>query len=36
MRFFTATALAALIAALALAEGWKDDYQVLKFGILSQ
>ncbi len=35
MRFFTATALAALIAAPALAEGWKDDYQVLKFGILS-
>lgn len=35
MRFITATALAALIAAPALAEGWKDDYQVLKFGILS-
>lgn len=35
MRFITATALAALVAAPALAEGWKDDYQVLKFGILS-
>ena len=35
MRFITATALAALIAAPALAEGWKDDYQVIKFGILS-
>lgn len=35
MRFITATALAALIAAPALADGWKDDYQVLKFGILS-
>ncbi|EPX85263.1 phosphate/phosphite/phosphonate ABC transporter substrate-binding protein [Salipiger mucosus] len=35
MRFITATALAALLAAPALAEGWKDDYQVLKFGILS-
>jgi len=35
MRFITATALAALITAPALAEGWKDDYQILKFGILS-
>lgn len=35
MRFITATALAALIAAPALAEGWKEDYQVVKFGILS-
>jgi len=35
MRFITATALAALIAAPALADGWKEDYQVLKFGILS-
>ncbi|AJE45797.1 phosphate/phosphite/phosphonate ABC transporter substrate-binding protein [Celeribacter indicus] len=35
MRFITATALAALIAAPALAEGWKEDYQVIKFGILS-
>ena len=35
MRFITATALAALIAAPAVAEGWKEDYQVLKFGILS-
>lgn len=35
MRFITATALAALIAAPAMADGWKDDYQVLKFGVLS-
>ena len=35
MRFITATALAALIAAPAMADSWKDDYQVLKFGILS-
>ncbi|NIZ10029.1 phosphate/phosphite/phosphonate ABC transporter substrate-binding protein [Pseudooceanicola sp. HF7] len=35
MRFVTATALLALVAAPALAEGWKDDYQVIKFGILS-
>ncbi len=35
MRFITATAIAALVAAPALAEGWKEDYQVLKFGILS-
>ncbi|PIE09406.1 MAG: phosphonate ABC transporter substrate-binding protein [Rhodobacterales bacterium] len=35
MRFITAAALSALIAAPALAEGWKDDYQVVKFGILS-
>ncbi|WP_428925105.1 phosphate/phosphite/phosphonate ABC transporter substrate-binding protein [Marinibacterium sp. SX1] len=35
MRFLTTTALAALIAAPALAEGWKDDYQIIKFGILS-
>ena len=31
MRFFTTTALVALIAAPALAEGWKDDYQVIAF-----
>ncbi len=35
MRFATTTALIALIAAPALAEGWKDDYQVIRFGILS-
>lgn len=35
MRFLTTTALVALIAAPAMAEGWKDDYQVVKFGILS-
>jgi len=35
MRFLTTTALAMLIAVPALAEGWRDDYQVVKFGILS-
>ena len=35
MRFITATALAALVAAPAMAADWKEDYQVLKFGILS-
>ncbi len=35
MRFLTTTALVALIAAPAMAESWKDDYQVLRFGILS-
>jgi len=35
MKLFTTAALVALIAGPALAEGWKDDYQVIKFGILS-
>jgi len=35
MRFLTTTALAMLIATPMLAEGWRDDYQVVKFGILS-
>jgi phosphonate transport system substrate-binding protein len=37
MKFFTTTttAMALLAASSALAEGWQDDYQVLKFGILS-
>jgi phosphonate transport system substrate-binding protein len=35
MRFLTTTALVALIAAPAMAQDWKDDYQVVKFGILS-
>lgn len=36
MKLLTATAIVALIATSpALAEGWKDDYQVVKFGILS-
>lgn len=35
MRFLTTTALLALTAAPALAESWKEDYQVIKFGILS-
>ncbi|WP_375689776.1 phosphate/phosphite/phosphonate ABC transporter substrate-binding protein [Pseudooceanicola sp. LIPI14-2-Ac024] len=34
MKLLTTTALAALIAAPAFAD-WKDDYQVVKFGILS-
>ena len=35
MRFIAATALAALIAAPALAEGWKTDYQTVNIGFLS-
>lgn len=35
MRFLTATAISALIAAPALAEGWKDDYQTINIGFLS-
>lgn len=35
MRFIIGTTLAALLTTSALADGWKDDYQVLKFGILS-
>lgn len=35
MKLFATTALLALLAAPALAEGWKTDYQVIKFGILS-
>ncbi|MCZ0812904.1 phosphonate ABC transporter substrate-binding protein [Roseovarius sp. EGI FJ00037] len=35
MRFVTTTALLALTAMPALAEGWKDDYQIIRFGILS-
>lgn len=35
MKLLTTAALVALIAAPAVAEGWKDDYQVVKFGILS-
>ena len=35
MRFLTATALVALTATGAIADDWKEDYQVLKFGILS-
>ncbi len=35
MRFLTATALIALTATGAIAADWKEDYQVLKFGILS-
>jgi phosphonate transport system substrate-binding protein len=34
MRFLTTTALCALIAGPALAD-WKEDYQVIKFGVLS-
>jgi len=35
MRLLLTTALAALVALPALGEGWKDDYKVVKFGILS-
>lgn len=35
MKFLTTTALIALMATGAAAEDWKEDYQVLKFGILS-
>jgi phosphonate transport system substrate-binding protein len=35
MKLLTTTALVAIMATAATAEGWKDDYQVLKFGILS-
>lgn len=35
MKLLTTTALVALIAGPALAQGWKDDYQVIRFGILS-
>lgn len=35
MKLFTITALAFLAATSAFAESWQDDYQVLKFGILS-
>lgn len=35
MRLMTATALCTLISAPAFAEGWEDDYQTIKFGIIS-
>lgn len=35
MKVFTTTAVAMLAATSAFAQGWQDDYQVLKFGILS-
>jgi phosphonate transport system substrate-binding protein len=35
MRFLTTTALLALTATSAFAADWQEDYQVLKFGILS-
>ena len=35
MKLFTTTALVAIMATAAAADGWKEDYQVLKFGILS-
>lgn len=35
MRFITAAALLAMTAAPAFAGSWKDDYAVIKFGILS-
>ena len=35
MKLLTTTALLALMITPAFADGWKDDYQVVKFGILS-
>jgi len=35
MKLFTTTALLALTATAAVAADWKEDYQVVKFGILS-
>lgn len=35
MKLLTTTALVTIMATAATAEGWKDDYQILKFGILS-
>ena len=35
MRLFTATALVALLAAPAVAQDWRPDYKVVRFGILS-
>ena len=35
MKYLITTAVAALLATSAIAQDWKDDYQVIKFGILS-
>ncbi|MEO1026786.1 MAG: phosphate/phosphite/phosphonate ABC transporter substrate-binding protein, partial [Pseudomonadota bacterium] len=35
MKLLATTALVALTATAAIADGWKEDYQVVKFGILS-
>lgn len=35
MKLYTTAALCALVAGPALAQDWKDDYQVVRFGILS-
>lgn len=35
MKYLVTTALAALMATSAVADDWKEDYQVVKFGILS-
>ncbi|MEM1372696.1 MAG: PhnD/SsuA/transferrin family substrate-binding protein, partial [Pseudomonadota bacterium] len=35
MKYFVTTAVAALMATSAVAADWKEDYQVIKFGILS-
>jgi phosphonate transport system substrate-binding protein len=35
MKYLITTALAAVLATSAVAEDWKEDYQVIKFGILS-
>lgn len=35
MKLFTTTAIVLLAASSAMAQDWKEDYQVIKFGILS-
>ena len=35
MKYFISTTLAALMATSAVANDWKEDYQIIKFGILS-
>lgn len=35
MKLLTTTAMAFLTATSAFAQDWKEDYQVIKFGILS-
>ncbi|MEO0862435.1 MAG: phosphonate ABC transporter substrate-binding protein [Pseudomonadota bacterium] len=35
MKYFLTTAMAAVLATSAVADDWKEDYQVIKFGILS-
>ena len=35
MKYLVTTALTALLATTAVADDWKDDYQIIRFGILS-